>query len=46
MKSIISLSFFGIILSLVAFLLDLSGPTHKVLKIIRRHGILNILTGN
>ncbi len=45
MKSLISLCFFAIVFTLAAFIMDLLGPTHRMLKVIRRNGICNILTG-
>lgn len=44
MKSIITFCLFGVAFSLVAFVLDVAGPTNRLLKILRRNAIFNILT--
>lgn len=44
MRGIISLCTISTILTLVAFVLDLIGPKQKHMMIIRRNGVLNILS--
>ena len=45
LKVIIVMCFMGALLSLSAFLLDLTGPASTVLRAIRRHAICSLLTG-
>lgn len=44
MQAITAMCFLGVFGSLVAFCLDLVGPTNKVLKFLRRKAVFNILT--
>jgi len=44
MRSIIALCFIGTTFSLMAFFLDLSGPSTRTLKFLRRNAVFNILT--
>jgi len=43
-KASIAFTLLAVVFSFAAFLLDLFGPTHPVLKMLRQNAILNILT--
>lgn len=44
MKTIIAFTFIAMCCTLIAFLLDLIGPQHRALKILRRNAIFNIVS--
>jgi len=44
LQSIIALCFIGMMFTLVAFCLDVTGPTSQLLKVLRRNAVFNILT--
>lgn len=44
-KTIIAFTFIAMFCTLVAFILDLLGPSQRALKILRRNAILNIVSG-
>ncbi|ELT98562.1 hypothetical protein CAPTEDRAFT_226347 [Capitella teleta] len=43
MKGLITLCFLGILLSLLSFLADLTGPTYRPFKLLRRNGVFSII---
>ena len=45
LKTIIAFTIIAMCCTLLAFLLDLMGPQHRALKILRRNAIFNIVSG-